>query len=130
MAGNGHLVMPDSQMCLVQMIRGLSMKFMRLLGWALIAMLYLILLGSICVRYPSNHGGGTVIYGWGLLFVTALNLFEMKSGKNISWLRILLMLSFGLILIACNQFNILVEYETWIARDMPSWGQFQHMLHF
>lgn len=106
------------------------MKFMRLLVWALIAMLYLILLGIICVRYPSNHGEGTGVYWCGLLFVTALNLFEMKSGKDISWLRILLIFSFGLILIVCDQFNILVEYETWIARGMPNWGHFQHMLHF
>ena len=104
------------------MIMKPSMKCMRVLGWILIALLYLALLGDICVKYPSNHGGGTSVYWWGLLFVGSYNLIEMGKSKNISRARICLIVSYGVILMACNQLNVLIGYETWIARGMPVWG--------
>ena len=104
------------------MIMKPSMKYMRVLGWILIALLYLTLLGNVCVKYPSNHGGGTSLYWWGGLFVAAFNVFELMKSKTMSILRLCFIFSFGVILMACDHFNVLIEYETWIARGMPVWG--------
>ena len=94
----------------------------RLLGLISVAVLYLALFGELCVKYPSNHGGGVCPYGWCLLFVGVLNSIDMIMNRKISWLRVGLVLGFGLVLIACDSFNVLVGYETWIERDMPAWG--------
>lgn len=98
------------------------MRIFRSLGLISVAVLYLALLGELGVKYPSNHGGGVGQYGWCLLFVGVLNSIEMIRNRKISWLRVGLIFGFGLVLIACDSFNVLIGYETWIERGMPAWG--------
>lgn len=122
MVDNGHLEKRVSLLCLAPMIKKLSMKIMRMADGALIAALYLTLLGDICAKYPSNHGGGTCVYWWGLSCVGALSVFKVVRSKEKIWVKLSLMVLFGLILIMCNLFNVLIRYDTWIARGMPAWG--------
>lgn len=63
-----------------------------------------------------------VVYGWCLLLSGVFNFVVIIWEKRISWLRLGLIFGFGLVLIACNLFNMLIGYETWIARGMPTWG--------
>ena len=84
-AGNGHLVMPDSQMCLVQMIRGLSMKFMRLLGWALIAIITaastLAALGRIGIKWISGRKHWKLEYA-DIRMPMSKTLSDYRSAQN------------------------------------------------
>lgn len=65
---------------------------------------------------------GPPFIGGGGLFVAAFNVFELMKSKTMSILRLCFIFSFGVILMACDHFNVLIEYETWIARGMPVWG--------
>jgi len=95
---------------------------MKKLCWTVVPMLYIALIGEIYAKYPSNHGGGTRFYWWLLFVACVLNACQMIKEKKIFWPMWGTLVLYGLFLIACNIFNVLVSYETWIDRGMPAWG--------
>ena len=86
---------------------------------------FVVLAAEVWLKYPSNHGGGAFEYanvGFVALFV---NMAYMFFSRRLAICRILALASFFVLLYACDRFNVLVQYEEWIARGMPDWGVLQ-----
>ena len=77
----------------------------------------------IIIRYPDNHGSGTGVFRWIFLAVVLVagGYFFSKNGFALSALVLALI---GLLLTwAVDYRNIMVDYDKWIVRGMPSWGE-------
>jgi ABC-type transport system involved in multi-copper enzyme maturation permease subunit len=78
---------------------------------------------EVAVRYPDNHASG--VWGYAVYFSCILLLaLYLSIFKSREWV-FLLAASVALLLVvyACDRWNIMVSYETWIERGMPSFGQ-------
>lgn len=77
----------------------------------------------IWIRYPDNHGAGPIHFRFFLLgvVVIALGLSISKSGFAFATVGCSLL---GLLLTWIVDWrNVMVNYDKWIARGMPEWGQ-------
>jgi len=97
----------------------------KILGWISFwppLTLLTMMCAEIVLRYPCNHGAGFYLYlplVCGLIVVSLVYGFGLKGAKTGLVLSLLC-----LALIVCSDwFNIYVDYDTWIGRGMPSWGQ-------
>jgi hypothetical protein len=82
-----------------------------------------MLVAEIWLRYPDNHGAGPVFYRW--LFAGALlaSLGFRWLASMVHWPSLMLAL-FGLLLTwIVDARNIMVNYDEWIKRRMPDWGE-------
>lgn len=81
--------------------------------------LYASIAIEMILKYPSDHGGGTTVF-WGcLLVVASLDVVCMIGKRRVVWLMVRLMAIYAVALVACDAFNILLDYEEWIEKGMP-----------
>ena len=74
---------------------------------------------EIALRYPCNHGNNFYIHAVVLTCSLLLSLINIK--KNIG---VISMAFIGLLLVlAVNYYNVGIDYDTWIERGMPAWGE-------
>ena len=74
---------------------------------------------EIVLRYPCNHGNNFYIHAGVLAFSLLLSLINLK--KNIGVVGMAFM---GLLFIlVVNYYNVGIDYDTWIERGMPEWGE-------
>ena len=77
----------------------------------------------IAIRYPDNHGAGPILFRW--LFLGIL----IVAGRCMIWrngfvLAALILASIGFASTwIVDHRNIMVNYDIWIERGMPTWGQ-------
>lgn len=71
-------------------------------------------------RYPCNHGNDFHVHAYILILFLLLSL---TSTKNIV---VAIISSIALMLIMLiNYYNIGINYDTWIERCMPEWGEIE-----
>lgn len=77
---------------------------------------------EIIYKFPDNRGAG--LWGYGPLVIAGLIATAMLCvvKRQLVWKRGVLAVAFGLLACCGDMFNILVPYETWIGRGMPTWG--------
>jgi len=83
----------------------------------------LALIGLIWLRFPDNHGGGPIAFRWffaGLLFLFWCFRFFASRAPSFFIACALIGLISTLVV---NHRNIMVDYDEWIRRGMPEWGQ-------
>lgn len=102
----------------------MKIKFTRinLIAVELIGVL-LLHLGEIVVRFPCNHANALMFNYRDCIF--ALAIFEIACSvfkREICLIFWLIFMSSFAIPIVEDKCNILIPYETWISRGMPSWG--------
>lgn len=74
---------------------------------------------EIALRYPCNHGNNFYIHAVVLTCSLLLSLINIK--KNIG---VISMAFIGLLLVlTVNYYNVGIDYDTWIERGMPEWGE-------
>ena len=79
-------------------------------------------LAEIVHKHPDNHGGSP--WGYGSLTVAGLvaTLVVCVLKRRLVWRRCMFAAAFVLLVWCCDVFNILIPYEIWIERGMPTWG--------
>lgn len=84
------------------------------------AMLFLIAL-----RYPDNHGMWPIpLLQMFLSLLLVMGLLPAVWCRHRATLVTLLLCLLGLFMCwAADYFNIMMEYEVWIDRGMPAWGE-------
>ena len=101
------------------MTSGIVSKILLLAGCLVMAwMLFLI-----CIRYPDNHGAGPMMFRWlflGILIVAGVCMI-WRNGFVLAAL-ILAAIGFASTWVVDHR-NIMVDYDIWIKRGMPTWGQ-------
>ena len=80
---------------------------------------------EIWVKYPDNHGAGIDFYKIPWVVTAILNVCYMVQIKRLAPYRIAALALFALLLLLCDRFNVVVDYEEWTARGMPDWGVLQ-----
>ena len=101
------------------------MRFFKNASMFFVLLPFVVLSAEVWLKYPSNHGGSAFEYaetGFVALFV---NVVYMIFSRRLAICRILVLASFFALLYVCDRFNVLVQYEEWIARGMPDWGVLQ-----
>jgi hypothetical protein len=92
-----------------------------ILGTAVLVMAWLFAL--IAIRYPDNHGAGPLAFRW-LFFVILVGAGACLTKKNGSAFASLTIALVGLLSTwIVDYYNIMVGYDVWIERGMPTWGQ-------
>ena len=102
-------------------------KFSVTISFVLPAIILLLMIGEVAVRYPCNHGGGFNGYsGISIIAVilTAINLM-FHGLSRISIASLILAIVSLLFICVSDCFNLYVSYDVWTKRDMPAFGQFQ-----
>jgi len=98
------------------------------LSWGPLLLPLLVLLwliANIAHSYPSNHSGDSILayqpFFMQWLVVSIPSALFLRT--RLAWLALLLTLLgvFGTWL--ADEWNVWVEYEEWIQRGMPDWGQ-------
>ena len=83
---------------------------------------FALLMAEVLVKYPSNHGGGTVLHVALGGLATVINVVYMVCARRLTFIRIGILALFALLLYACDRYNVLITYEDWVERGMPEWG--------
>ena len=76
------------------------------------------MIAEIVLRYPCNHGNNFYAHAAILALFLLLSLINFKKNAVVFFISVIGLFS---ILIA-NHYNIAVDYDTWIERGMPEWG--------
>ena len=87
-----------------------------------ISVLFIIceMITEIVLRYPCNHGNNFYVHAVALAFFLLLSLINLK--KNIG---VIVGAFIGLLFVlGVNYFNVGIDYDTWIERGMPEWGEY------
>lgn len=74
-------------------------------------------------RYPSNHWGVDVRWAYligGIGVALSAFLLSRRECRMIGIVGMLISLVFCMLIFSTDRFNILVQYERWIARGMPA----------
>jgi hypothetical protein len=84
---------------------------------------FALLCVEVLVKFPWNHGGGVGPYV--VLGAVALgaNVLWMAVERRVGWFRVGALVVLGLALWLCDRLNVVVDYDEWIARGMPDWGE-------
>ena len=87
-----------------------------------ISVLFIIceMITEIVLRYPCNHGNNSYVHAAILALFLLLSLINLK--KNIG---VIVGAFIGLLFVlGVNYFNVGIDYDTWIERGMPEWGEY------
>ena len=98
---------------------------MKTLSCVATCVLFFLLGMEIWVKYPDNHGAGIDVYKIPWVVTAILNVCYMVQIKRLAPYRIAALALFALLLLLCDRFNVVVDYEEWTARGMPDWGVLQ-----
>lgn len=78
----------------------------------------------IIVRYPSNHGEGVGMYACFFIFVFVISVICYAFQRNGYAITSLIIATLGVIFVwVADRKNIMVDYDNWIKRGMPEWGE-------
>lgn len=77
------------------------------------------IIAEIIFRYPCNHGNNFHVQACVLVFFLLTAAINFKKNKGTVCLSAIGLLFILLI----NYYNVGIDYETWIERSMPEWGE-------
>ena len=98
------------------------MPLLRLCSAILLLMPFMLLGIEVWAKYPSNHGGGQVLFVVIGMLALLLNILYMALVKRLVAFRVCAFALLAVLLYACDRFNVHITYEKWIKRGMPEWG--------
>jgi hypothetical protein len=88
-----------------------------------VALGLIAMIGLIWLRYPDNHGAGPILFRWffAILFIMSGCHWFFAAKPPVTVMSCAL-IGFALTWIVDHR-NIMVDYDEWIRRGMPEWGQ-------
>lgn len=101
------------------------MRFFKNVSMFFVFLPFMVLAAEVWLKYPSNHGGSAFDYAETGFVALLVNVVYMFCSRRLAVCRILAIAFFFVLLYVCDRFNVLVQYEEWIARGMPDWGVLQ-----
>ena len=82
-----------------------------------------LMVAQIAVQYPSNHGGGFGYCLWLFsIFIVVAGIRSVVFGAPC--IGLLLSVACLMFVFLSDCFNINVDYDTWVSRGMPNFGEF------
>ena len=83
-----------------------------------------VFLAELWVRYPCNHSYG--VEGYFYIYCT-INVFflilECFKNSRFSYLCLVFIMLGGSLCYVIDKYNVLVDYDEWLSRGMPAWGE-------
>lgn len=94
----------------------------KMANFYLCALAWVEMLATLWLRYPCNHGES---YAWNLCIFLVCGVLTLIPRQR--WRVAVLVLSVlgVLAVLGVGYCNIALDYETWIQRGMPAWGEFR-----
>ena len=88
------------------------------------AVLWVCLVFILHEYYPSNHTGYQLWWIWAIVIGTSGSIAAPQCvRRNVGWAMLGMWAVLCLSLIVLDRFNMLVQYDIWIRRGMPAWGE-------
>ena len=107
---------------MILVMQGVKTKYFtwKMANFYLCALAWLELLVMLWLRYPCNHGDNLKTHLCIFLVCGVLTLVPRQRCR----VAVLVLALLGVLaVLGLNSGNMALDYETWIERGMPAWGE-------
>lgn len=93
----------------------------------LILILSLLAIAGMCilivVRYPCNHGAGSLVFLSVFIILIFISLSFIKQTNEFAFISLIISCIGVVFSFFCDYWNIMLDYDVWLDRNMPEWGE-------